>query len=58
MVNWLRALFAFGEESGSVPSTHIAAHNCLIPAPGYLMPSLDTTHIWCTDTQAGKHSHI
>jgi hypothetical protein len=26
---WLRALAAFPEDPGSIPSAHMAAHNCL-----------------------------
>jgi hypothetical protein len=29
MTQWLRALTAFPEDLGSIPSTHMAAHNCL-----------------------------
>ena len=29
MVPWLRALAALTEDWGSIPSTHMAAHNCL-----------------------------
>ena len=29
MTQWLRALTALTEELGSIPSTYMAAHNCL-----------------------------
>ena len=29
MAQWLRALTALSEDPGSIPSTHMAAHNCL-----------------------------
>ena len=29
MAQWLRALPALPEDLGSIPSTHVAAHNCL-----------------------------
>jgi len=40
MVQWLRALAAFPEDSGSIPSTHMAAHSHshLTPVP---VPSSD-----------------
>jgi hypothetical protein len=41
MIPWLRTLTALAEGPGSIPSTHIAAHNPVIPIPGDLMPSSD-----------------
>ena len=29
MAQWIRALAALPEDPGSIPSTHMAAHNCL-----------------------------
>jgi hypothetical protein len=29
MAQWLRTLASLSENPGSIPSTHIAAHNCL-----------------------------
>ncbi|CAO2645611.1 hypothetical protein LEMLEM_LOCUS27546 [Lemmus lemmus] len=29
MAQWLRALTALPKDPGSIPSTHMAAHNCL-----------------------------
>lgn len=37
MTYWLRALFAFLEDPGSVPSTHVTAHKK--DSPEDLMPS-------------------
>jgi hypothetical protein len=30
MAQWLRALTALPENQGSIPSTHMAIHNCLV----------------------------
>ena len=38
MTQWLRAVAALLEDLGLIPSTHIAAHNCLTPVPGDLTP--------------------
>jgi hypothetical protein len=40
MTKQLRALAAVPEDPGSVPNTHMTAHNSIIPVPRYLMPSL------------------
>lgn len=39
MAYWLRELLAFGEDPGSVLSTHVAVCSCLTPVPAALMPS-------------------
>lgn len=33
MTEWLKALAAPSEDSGSVPSNHVAVYNCLTPVP-------------------------
>jgi hypothetical protein len=38
MAQWLRALAAPPEDSGSVPSTHMVAHMSLTPVPEDLLP--------------------
>lgn len=38
---WSRALAAPLEDPGSIPSTHMVAHNCLYPALGGLTPRTD-----------------
>ena len=45
MVHWLRALTAVPEDWGSIPSTHMAAHNCLTLVPGDLIPMAKQMHI-------------
>jgi hypothetical protein len=52
MAQWLRALTALLEVLSSIPSTHRAAHNCLIPVPGDLTPS--HRHIYRQNTNAHK----
>jgi hypothetical protein len=39
MTQQLRVLAALTEDSGSIPSIHMAAHNCVTPIPGDLTPS-------------------
>lgn len=29
MAQWLKALITFPEDPGTIPSTHLATHNCL-----------------------------
>ena len=36
MAQWLRVLVALPEDPGSIPSIHMAAHDCLTPVPGDL----------------------
>ena len=57
MAQWLRALVALAEDPGSVRSTHMMSHKCLLPVPGDLMPSSRlfwhrtcTWYIFCTCT--------
>ena len=44
MVQWLRALAPLPEDPGSIPSTHMAAHNGLTPVPKDLALSHRHTH--------------
>jgi hypothetical protein len=48
MAQQLRALGIFSENLSSIPSTHMAAHNCLTPIPRDLAPH--------TGMHAGKTS--
>jgi hypothetical protein len=50
MAQWLKALAAFPEALGSIPSTHVAAHNCL------LLASRGTRQESNTNTHASKIS--
>lgn len=44
MAQWLRASVVLQGDLGPIPSTHLAAHNCLYPVSEYLTPSLTHTH--------------
>ncbi|KAM7321681.1 hypothetical protein ACRRTK_019773 [Alexandromys fortis] len=63
MAPLLRALAALPEGPGVIPSTHIAAHNCLTPVPEGSIPllaSVGTRRKYATQTymQAKKNTHI
>lgn len=45
MTQQLRALPPLTEDQGPVLGTHLATHNCLMPAPGDPMASTDTSHV-------------
>jgi hypothetical protein len=54
---WLKMLVALAEDPGSVRSTHMMSHKCLLPVPGDQMPSSRlfwhrtcTWYIFCTCT--------
>jgi hypothetical protein len=57
MAQWLRALAALSEVLSSVPSTHVAAHNCNSSSRGsdplFWSPG-DQAHMWFTDIHTGK----
>jgi hypothetical protein len=45
MDQWLRAVAAFPEDLGSIPSTHIgSSHLSITPVPGLLTPSPRQTY--------------
>ena len=54
MVQPLRALTALPEDLGSVPSTHMVAHNQFQWTQLPLLASKDTRHASGTDTHASK----
>ena len=59
---WLRALVALPEDPSSVPSTHMALHNCLqtLQIQGVSQPLLSfkaTRHIIGTQTYMQKNTH-
>lgn len=46
MAQWLRALAALLEDSSSIPSTHVTAHNCLqLQSQGIQYPLLTSADI-------------
>jgi hypothetical protein len=60
MAQWLRELAALPGELGFFLGTHVTAHKCqLTPSSSRepdtpLLVSVDTAHIRCPDTDAGK----
>jgi hypothetical protein len=63
MAHWLKVLAVLPEDQGSIPSTYIAACNCLqVQFQGDLTPSpgLPGHHVCtlCTDIQPGKTAII
>lgn len=60
MAQWLRAFTVLPEETGSIPNTHLAAHNCLglwCHGPITFSPS-KVLHEHTTDMHAGKFNKI
>lgn len=50
-------LDALAEDPASIPSCHMAAHNCATPVPEDQMPSSDfcrnQAQMWCKEMHAG-----
>ena len=44
VAQWLRGLTALPEDPGSIPSTHMDTHNCLIPVSSRGSDTLTQTH--------------
>ena len=58
MAHWLRALAVHVEDQGSIPSTHIAAHNHLCLVPGNPTPSSGFLgHCTYKVNKESKHSY-
>lgn len=57
-LNTYEHLAALPKGSGSIPNSHMAAHNGVTPVPEDLVCSFDFSghqaHTWCTDIYGGK----
>jgi hypothetical protein len=64
MAQWLKVLAALLEDSGSIPQLpHGSSHSSVTPAPGDLIPPLDSADIrhsqgWLTYLQASTYTHL
>jgi hypothetical protein len=62
MIQWLKVLAVFPEDPGLVLSTHMAAHNYLMPLSGAPIPSIgvhgDCMHVVLKTYMQAKHSYI